>query len=244
MDEQRIEEMGMQLANRAYLYRLFQIVFGAEPTGDVLKALATQEATDALSLIGRCAIEGEEKAEATTGEATTCAAAEVLAALQTLMETHAAKADDTAYIEALKADYSRLFLTPGTSYVHPWESPYVGTESMLFQESTLDVRHRLRAFGYEPQMLGSFPDDHLALMLDFLAHLSSRAFEAFGDGEDETLKHILTAQQEFIAEHLLNWLPLFCEKLQEKDAAGVYLTYAQALVVFLEGDKRFIVEFA
>jgi TorA maturation chaperone TorD len=221
MNEQKIEEIGMRLANRIYIYRVFHIIFGTTPTGDELKTLSADETLQVFA---------------------TVKSVDELASLYELMTTFGEHVEDAAYIESLKTEYSRLFLVPGTSSVHPWESPYIGKQSMLFQESTLDVRHRFLEYGYEAQMQGNFPDDHLSLMLDFLAHLSGRAFDAFGDNEDAALWQILISQEDFIKTHLLNWLPLFCEKLKEKDKSTIFLRSGEALRKFLELDAQFINE--
>ena len=75
---------------------------------------------------------------------------------------------------SLKASFTRLFLVPGASFVHPWESPYIGKEVMLFQESTLDVRHRYAAYGFAAAEFGHFPEDHVSMMLDFLGNGDER----------------------------------------------------------------------
>ena len=147
-------------------------------------------------------------------------------------------------MESLKSDFTRLFLVPGGAYVHPWESPYIGKETMLFQESTLDVRHRYREHGFAAVEFGHFPEDHVSMMLDFLAHLSSRAFDAFGDGDDAQVAHVLSAQEDFMRAHLLNWLPDFRGKLHAADEAGTFARMADALQAFLEVDARFAGELA
>lgn len=213
MEEQVIEAQGMQLANRAYLYRLFHIVFGAEPSREELRAFGAQETADVLRT-------------------------EALTDMQELLTSLAGKADDVAFVAECKSDFTRLFLVPGVSYVHPWESPYIGKETMLFQESTLDVRHRYAEYGFVASEFGHFPEDHISMMLDFLAHLSTQAFEAFADGNDDAVKRILSFQKDFVATHLMNWLPQFYDALCERDNVGTYRRFARALHAFLACDER------
>lgn len=226
MEEQDIEETAMRLANRAYLHRLFHIAFGAEPSGEELGALGSPQSVEAARYLAE-----------REGSSELSAAAELLASL-------GGHAGDAARIEALRSDYNRLFVVPGDSYVHPWESPYIGKEAMLFQESTLDVRHRYREHGFAAAGLGRFPEDHISMMLDFLAHLSSDAFEAFGDGDDAEVARILASQRDFSAVHLLNWVDAFCGKLREKDSDGAFLCLAEALSAFLAIDERFMARMA
>lgn len=237
MDEHTIELLGMRLANRAYLQRIFHIVFGAEPSADELATLGSPETVAQLHVLAEAFREDDL---GICMESVASSAAEVLADAEKLCASLGDKADDAAYVEALKSDFTRLFLVPDEAYVHPWESPYIGKEVMLFQESTLDVRHRYAEYGFKAVEFGHFPEDHVSMMMDFLAHLSTRAFDAFGDGRDDEVRRILLSQQDFAREHLLNWLPAFRDKVHENDAQGVYRRLADALVAFLMVDECFV----
>lgn len=236
MDDRMIEEQGMRLANRAYLYRLFHIVFGAEPSSEVLAALSSSETVDAL---GYLAAAGEASA-GPAGAGGRSRAAEELADMARLLASLGSKADDAAAIESLKSAYTRLFLVPGESYVYLWESPYIGKETMLFQESTLDVRNRYAEYGFAAVEFGHFPEDHLSMVLDFLAHLSSQAFDAFGDGRDADVGRIVASQRDFVAVHLTDWLPDFQTSLDQKDPEGIYCRFGAALQAFLQIDVLFM----
>lgn len=235
MDEQMIEAMGMRLANRAYLYRLFHIAFGAEPSKEMLAALCSRESVEALRYFG-----STDEAAHMREDGTGRSLAEVLDSIADALAECAGKEEDPDYVESMKSAFTRLFLVPGSSYVYVWESPYIGKETMLFQESTLDVRRRYAEYGFTAVEFGHFPEDHLSMMLDFLAHLSSTAYDVFGDGGDEELFRILSSQQEFVSEHIVNWLPAFRERLDEKDVSGMYSDLAEALYTFLQVDSSFM----
>lgn len=222
MEERDIEALGMRLANRAYLYRIFHIVFGAEPSKEELSVLGSNETIDAMQYL-----------------ADDCRSESLLDAVR-LFASFADRAQDGGCVESMRSDFTKLFLVPGASYVRPWESPYIGKEEMLFQESTLDVRHRYAEYGFIAVEFGHFPEDHLSMMLDFLACLSTRAFDAFGEGRDDEARRILSSQKDFVESHLLNWLDRFHEVLCEKDEAGVYRRFAAALHAFLVLDREFV----
>lgn len=82
-----------------------------------------------------------------------------------------------AYADAMKVAFNKLFMVPGGSYVYPWESPYLGKDATLFKESTLDVRERYAKYGFEAEMKGHFPEDHIAMMMQFLACLADESYE-------------------------------------------------------------------
>jgi len=150
--------------------------------------------------------------------------------------------DPAGTLEALVSSYTRLFMVPGDEYVHPWESPYRGKEVMLFQESTLDVRERYRAFGFEAEGYRHFPEDHIAMMMHFLGALGSEAYTAHEGHDHERLMEILEAQRSFIDEHLTYWRPRFVEALELRDSLGFYLMFARTLDAFLADDRAFLRE--
>ncbi|MDR0514582.1 MAG: molecular chaperone TorD family protein [Coriobacteriaceae bacterium] len=223
-EENTIESFALHLANRAYLYRMFHIALGALPSTDLLRTLSSEEARAALRYLDGL-IEGKDDAIRATIE---------------LFESLQGKAEDPGCLEALRSSYTRLFLVPGDSRVIPWESPYIGKETMLFQESTLDVRARYAEHGFAASGEAHFPEDHIAMMLDFLAHLSSRAYEAFADAQDAELGRILAAQGSFLEAHILPWLPLFCEDLGHKDDRGFFFPISQALLAWAQADKAWL----
>lgn len=222
MEERAIEALGMRLANRAYLYRIFHIVFGAEPSKEELSVLGSKETVDAAEYLAD-ACRSEELHDAAV-----------------LFSSLADKAADGDYIESMKSGFTKLFLVPGASYVHPWESPYIGKETMLFQESTLDVRHRYAEYDFIAVEFGRFPEDHVSMMLDFLARLGSRAFDEFEAGRDGEVERILSSQKDFVTTHLLNWFADFHAALCERDETGVYSQLASALQEFLLLDVQFV----
>ena len=126
---------------------------------------------------------------------------------------------------------------PGEHYVHPWESPYTGKESVVFQESTLDVRSFYHAAGFKLRAEKRFPDDHIAAMMDYLGALSQRAYEAFADGRDDEAARTLATQRQFVDRHLLNWVDQFAAKVIEHDAQGCYGVLAGGMAAFAALDR-------
>ncbi|MEI3232842.1 MAG: molecular chaperone TorD family protein [Gordonibacter pamelaeae] len=119
----------------------------------------------------------------------------------------------------------------------PWESPYTGKESVVFQESTLDVRSFYHAAGFKLRAERRFPDDHIAAMMDYLGALSQRAYEAFADGRDDEAARTLATQRQFVDRHLLNWVDQFAAKVIENDAQGCYGALAGGMAAFAALDR-------
>lgn len=233
-----IEEFAMRLATRSYLYGAFHVAFGAKPSAEVVRMLGSRETSDALVRVAHMPHAARVRVE--SWNASTSATEALLGIAEDLRELEA-KANDAMYVEGLASAYTKLFLVPGEAYVYPWESPYVGQETMLFQESTLDVKSRFREYGFAAKAgKGRFPEDHVSMMLDFMARLAARAFDAFSDGDDAQAKSLLEAQEAFAKSHLRTWLPAFSEEVRKKDASGVYASLARSLALFVEADGLFL----
>ena len=211
---------GMQdtMAGRAYAYRIFHIVFGADPGSEMLRLLAGDMAQQALSLFNQGAVK------------------QALALCTDL----AAHANDEQLIEGLRQEHDRALVLPGPSYVHPWESPYVGKETMLFQPSTLDVRARYAAYGYIAKDKGHFPEDHVSMMCDFLAELALRTHDACARAQAGEVSSLVADQAAFIETHMLTWLSKFSEKFAESNAGGFYTLFAAALLAFVTEDRAYL----
>ena len=263
MDEKTIEALGMRLANRAYLYGLFRVGFGAMPSVEVLAQLTSQQARDALSYLGGAC--GQDAACGTAALATAVgtagvsvadpvggeresAVADMLGASKALAEASAFLADaadkcgDAAFVDATKTEFERLYMVPGKAYVYPWESPYAGQITTIFKESTLDVRRRYEEYGFSAEERGHFPEDNIAMMCGFMAHLSRGAYESFADGDDANVHTILESQAPFADAHLGEWVSQFAEKTRKNDRTGLYAHLASALEAFLRLDRAFVAQ--
>lgn len=205
-DIEQQQTIGMALANRAYAYSAFHMAFGEEPSEETLQLLYGAQLRDILAQAG-IALD-----DACSGQ------------------------DVQALAEEMKSDFTKLFDVPGPTYVHSWESPYIGKESMLFQESTLDVRNYYHAAGLKLQAERHFPDDHIAAMMDFMGTDAAAAYEAYADGDDAKVAKMLQLQNDFAEKHILNWIDKFVAKVQEQDAHGYYAAYAQAMAAYVKAD--------
>lgn len=205
------------LAARVYAYRVLHIVFGSEPTEQELQLLKSPETLQACQTLAAVGYPAESLID------------------QVSLKDEAVSEASTT--ELLRNQFTRLFAVPGDSYVKPWESVYVGKTDVLFTQVTLDVRSRYEALGFKAQEKGHFPEDHLSMMLDFMGAVAERAYEAAASGDDAEAQRLVEAQVAFAQQHLANWLPLFCEALEAKDATGFFAAYAQVTRAFVEADQ-------
>jgi TorA maturation chaperone TorD len=204
------------LAARVYEYRLLHILFGSEPTYEELELLTNDDAIQV------------SEALAAVGYPTSSLFSRLTESVQ--------NTSGNAAVERLRDWYTRLFIVPGDTYVKPWESVYVGKNDVLFTEVTLDVRNRYEALGFKAQEKGHFPEDHLSMMFDFMAGVSQRIYENAAAGNVAEAQNLVYAQGCFAQNHLVNWLPLFKEKLEEKDKTGFFAACASMAEAFVTAD--------
>ncbi|MBP3700816.1 MAG: molecular chaperone TorD family protein [Lachnospiraceae bacterium] len=228
MENQR-ETIEILLQNRVHLYQVLHTVFSGEPNEELIHQLASdatslafeilsEEDDDVMAKISRFGKKLEGKLEEIPAEG------------------------EPSFLEKIKSEYTKLLVGPGKLVAYPWESTYVGKETLLFQESTLRVRQFYRKYGYLPQNYPHVADDHISLELHFMAKLSERALQAFQQEDMETMRYLLEGQQIFMKYHLLNWIPQYAENMKKSKTTYMYPQFALAADAFIKVDNQFIQE--
>lgn len=202
------------LSGRNYIFSLLHKLLGAEPSAELIAAATGEAAMKAIALFEQ---EGERAPQLLT---------------QALMLLKDAKPEE------LKGEYTRLFLGPQDYIAAPWESVYTTKERALFQESTLDVRVWFGRFGYVAGGYPNQPDDHICLMMDFLARTCQMASEQLEMDNLKGCAGVLAEQQAFEQAHLLNWLYTYARDMQLSETHVFYPQLSIALAEYIAYDRR------
>ena len=131
MNNETKEVLSALLAGRTYIFSLLHTLLGAEPSQQLTAAATGEASRQAVDLFA------QDDAQAP----------KLLAAVLDLLSE--------ADLDALKGEYTRLFLGPQDYIAAPWESTYTTKERALFQESTLDVRlwfKGVNPFSFPPKL--------------------------------------------------------------------------------------------
>ena len=120
-------------------------------------------------------------------------------------------------------DFNRLFVGPAPPAAPPYASVYLEDEPRLMAESTLKVRHIYQMAGRVSPWLGTVPDDHLGLELDFCITLR----EAARNSPEHELAGIYAY---FLEEHLRIWIPEFIEKVTSQVSVAPPIEWAVRLL--------------
>ena len=223
MTEQKREAAELLLSNRLFLYCLLHKLFGREPDAELLNILAEKHTGEAFGLLS-----GED------GDVLDCTA--------TFLGEIREDTKNPAFLEEVKAEYTRLFIGPESLMAPPWESVYGQKDAMLFQESTLEVRNTYRRFGLLPEGYPRVADDSLALELHFMTLLARHGLGAFYAGDAEALRSDLDGSGEFLEKHLLIWVPKFLECMKGTKSRVLYPQMCLVLDAFLQKDAETVQE--
>lgn len=134
------------------------------------------------------------------------------------MIINAVKAGDQsrdALLEELAVEYASLFIGPRNPPAIPFASFYLSESRALMTEETIEVRKIYLANSMVVENLYSTPDDHIAIELEFLMHLTAEMIEAFTAGDEKRCKELETTKNSFIVNHMQMWIPNFVDAIEK-----------------------------
>ncbi len=125
-------------------------------------------------------------------------------------------------LDELAMDFAGIYLNHQYQ-VSPCESVWFDDENLIFQEAMFAVREFYNKYALEAENWRVMPDDHLALQIQFIAHLLDH---------DETKETLLDLSR-FLDEHILRWIDRFAAKVNKRCStqfyAGINILTAQYL---------------
>ncbi len=122
----------------------------------------------------------------------------------------------------MNQEYVRLFRFGKEIPCPPYESVYRTEDKVLMSHLAVDVQDRMRAFGVD--VSDEFKDlpEHVSAELEFLRYL-------YLLGEEEALEEA----RSFLEDHLLQWVPQFCECVRANSRIDFYREVCVLLPEFL-----------
>ena len=144
----------------------------------------------------------------------------------------------------LAVDYARVFLGAGVFegvVASPYESVYTSKERLIMQEARDQVLAVYNAGGLCLDESAEIPEDHIALELEFLAHLCRETLNV-GDNRAR-VSALLREQKEFIERHILNWIPAFCADIEKCASTDFYRALGKITRGFLNMELEILEDF-
>ena len=128
--------------------------------------------------------------------------------------------------EAIRVEYTRLFVGFRKVLAPVWESVYFNRDRMVFQRQTFKVRELYARYGLEVDGLSHEPDDHLAYELLFVARLFEICRQQCEEHDETALDATLADLEYFVTHHPLMWVPMWCPLVEEQAHSDFYRGYA------------------
>lgn len=148
--------------------------------------------------------------------------------------------------EDLAVEYTRLFIGPGPR-VSPHQSMHVdsrfGEENELWGEETVEVKKFMEGAGVTINDGFTGMPDHISAEFEFMEQLLNAEYEAWDGGDNETAFNILKIQERFYNEHIVRWVPLFCERLANVATHPFYKEFADVTKSFIQFEGEVFKEF-
>lgn len=139
----------------------------------------------------------------------------------------------------LAIEYARLFLGPG-KHISPHESVHYqrddGKWGQLWGESTVEVERFIKATGlsYEADYKGM--PDHISVEFELMEALARQEAIALSENDKTKARRCLDVQRKFLEEHLIRWIPFFCEKVIKEAELPFYRAFAELTLRFINFD--------
>lgn len=131
----------------------------------------------------------------------------------------------------LAADFAGLFLMSQNNAALPYASCYQPDQTRFNQADCAEMQILLLQTGLERDQAFREPEDHLAICLELLSHLS------FAVSEDSTNLASCLALREKALALLMSWLPAFTAHCVEHDGFGFYAAQSQLLLAIVGLDR-------
>ncbi len=139
----------------------------------------------------------------------------------------------------LSSAFSFLFLgAGGKKSAPPYESVFISEHGSMYQEPHSQMLQILQEQDLSIPEGFHEPADHIAVQLDLMAQLSERMLQE--DKPNGSVKIALDGQQQFLDQHLLNWVPNFCQRCIEHDPSTFYRGLSQVLLAFIQEDRTYV----
>ncbi len=216
MERTRLEKVVSETADRSHVYGFLSVLYAKEPTDELVQFIGDGGVLECFQSLGfdvRSAL-GKK-----TGK-------------------------KPLEVEDLVLEYTRLFIGPGP-HISPHESVHRSDDprsGFLWGDSTVDVKRFVEWIGLSySEDYGGIPD-HVAVEFELMQRIIEREKTAWREEDEESARRCLEYERKFMKEHLLKWVPDFCERVARETASGFYREMAEFTCAFLRSEDHFIDE--
>ena len=143
--------------------------------------------------------------------------------------------------EELAIEFTRLFLGPG-GHISPHESIHLNMGSAkdadLWGQATVAVKRFMEGAGLAVGDVFSGMPDHISAELEFMRKLCEFEAAAWTREEEDTALNCQQVQKRFVEEHLIQWVPSFCDKVMDMARMPFFKEMAKATKGFVDYEQE------
>ncbi len=141
--------------------------------------------------------------------------------------------------QRLAAEFTRLFrgISKGYGPPPPYESVYRG-EGRVMGETTLSVLKFYNEAGMGIIDENEGPQDYIGIELKFMSLLCYREMESWRNRRMKDGERYLELEKRFLNEHLLQWVPDFCRRVEAESREEFFATVAMLTEKLLRIDAE------
>ncbi len=150
---------------------------------------------------------------------------------------------DANVLTDLAVDYVRSFIGSGNdgfSAAYPFESVYTSPKRLMMQDARDEVLALYRAAGLGKSDTWKEGEDHIALELEYLQVLGTRALEAWERGDETECECNLLSQRNFLSDHLMAWYPMMAGDMMKFPKTSFYQGLGVLTTGFLANEREFL----
>lgn len=137
--------------------------------------------------------------------------------------------------EDLLEEYTLLFIGPFRPPVEPYEAWWVSGRRL--GESLVAVKQAYRKAGIVKSREYTELEDHIGFELKFMHYLCEEELSA---ATQERLKECIKLQREFFDDHMLKWVPTYCDALYTYERSDFFKSIAKLTKGFVQLDDAVI----
>lgn len=137
-----------------------------------------------------------------------------------------------------RSEFGRMFLGPKKLIAPPYESVYRSGTRRMGGEHADRMRDLYLSSGIRRDGSTNEPDDFIGFELQFACYLLTAAHMAYESGDESSLEFALQRYHELLFDHLVIWVPAFCEDILDAEPLPFMAACARALAALVKLEEK------
>jgi len=203
--------------------------------------IAADNARSRSSIYGLiAAIFREEPGEALIRELKASRLSEVFSSLGVNLGEEFYNSPEAELADTLGLEFTRLFIGP-SNHISAHESVFAELDSGmggLWGATTVKVKNFIETAGLDYKAEFTGVPDHVSVEFEFMQKLTASEADKWDQQDQQGAEFCQTVQRKFIEEHLVTWIPQFCDAVVTKAEMPFYRAMSELMKNYLEIEQQ------